>query len=104
MAEKRAPRITIGELVKSGQVRPGDKWLIRRGRSDAGDIEGEVTSAGTLRVGDREFRSVSEAARQSLGTNTNGWKRWSYFNGSRWVYIDELRSAYKRALTPTQGS
>ena len=79
--EKTADRVTIAVLVESGLVQAGDRWVIPRRRSgEAQDVEGEVTGDGNLRVGDQEFRSVSEAVRQALGTDTNGWKRWSCFN------------------------
>lgn len=83
----RSP-VSLTDLVKAQLLRPGEPVSFRKSSA----ITGEITAAGTIRVGGTEYASPSTAGKVAAGgTSTNGWVAWYVQRVDGWTNLAELR-------------
>jgi len=66
---------SVADLVKSGTLKPGERLEARRRSAPA--IAASVSETGLIKVGRKEFRTPTEAAKAALNrTSVDGWLTW----------------------------
>lgn len=83
----RSP-VSIADLIEAGLLRPHDRLTFYNKNA----VIATVTSAGTLIVNGREYKSPSTAATAVAGTSRNGWTAWIVNVGGASVSLSDLRS------------
>lgn len=77
-------RISVGNLVARGLIKPGTRIACKQARSSKGSVIAHVTSQGTIKLeSGEEFASPSAAARAVRGVTLNGWVTWKEVDTGR---------------------
>jgi len=89
-------RVTVGDIVKAGLARPGDKWRLK---AQGVETYAEITKEGTLLFGGQAFDSPSGAGKAATGGKSlDGWHYFSFRDtDGEWRPVDVLRERYGRA-------
>ncbi len=89
-----APRVSLGNLLEAGLIRPGQQVYFQGDRQIAATVKAD----GQLRLPDFEG-SIHAAGRHLLGGKPcNGWEHWSYADEEGQLHpLDDAREALRRA-------
>ncbi len=88
-SNRSRPRVSFGQLVCEGLIRPGCKLTNRKKT-----ISARVRADGSIRSGE-VIGSIHQVAKKiSDDPSLNGWTYWRFKSGRDWVPIDSLRGQY----------
>jgi len=87
-SRRRQPRLSLGSLLESGLLRPGQTLYFQGDRRRTARVKPD----GRLVIGDFEGSLHQAAQRMAQGSPCNGWEHWYYESESGELrVIDELR-------------
>lgn len=94
--EKPRMRATIGDLLRAGHIRPGDRF---RSKYKGQEFWAVVQADGTLEYAGSRYRSPSAAGGAVIGYQCDGWYHWKYQDASGdWKPIAEIRFKITRRM------